>query len=148
MVRGAPEAPVAPALTVERFLQASNSRDLEAMSRLFGTRDGPVGDTGSTFGCMFKKLGSWFGGTPCVSKAEVEIRLDAIARILQHRDYNVVDEEPVAGRASPTRRVFVNLLQASQDVRRLPFVVVRTSDGRWLVESVDLERVMAGGNRI
>ena len=35
---------VAPALTVERFLQAANTRDLETMLRLFGTDDGPIAD--------------------------------------------------------------------------------------------------------
>ncbi|MEQ8328933.1 MAG: hypothetical protein RH859_00575 [Longimicrobiales bacterium] len=139
-----PGAAVAPQLTVERFLQASNTRDLDAMSRLFGTANGPIGDTGSTFGCAFKKMGSWFGGTPCQKRSEVELRLDAIARLLQHQDYTISGEEPVAGRSNPTRRVFVTLRQGQQQVSRLPFEVVRTGEGRWLVERVDLERVMAG----
>ena len=137
-------AAVAPQLTVERFLQASNVRDLDAMSRLFGTANGPIGDTGSTFGCFFKKIGSWFGGNACVSRAQVELRLDAIARLLRHDDYTIAAEEPVAGRANPARRVLVNLAQGEQRVSRLPFVVVRDGDGRWLVEQVDLEQLMAG----
>ena len=35
-------AGVAPQLSVERFLQAANARDFEAMERLFGTHDGPI----------------------------------------------------------------------------------------------------------
>ncbi len=142
-----PGAAVAPQLTVERFLQAANIRDLDAMSRLFGTSSGPIGDTGSTFGCMFKKMGSLFGGSSCVKRSEVELRLDAIARLLQHNDYEVSSEEAVAGRSNTTRRVFVDLNQGAQTVSRLPFEVVRLSDGRWLVERVDLERVMAGERR-
>ncbi|MFQ5538539.1 MAG: hypothetical protein ACE5GJ_13930 [Gemmatimonadota bacterium] len=137
-------AAIAPQLTVERFLQAANSRDLAAMARLFGTAQGPIGDTGSTFGCMFKKIGSWFGGEPCVKRSEVEIRLDAIARLLQHDDYRIVGEEPVAGRPTLTRRVLVDLTMGDRTVTGVPFDVVRTRDGTWLVERVDLERVMRG----
>jgi len=130
-------------LSVERFLQAANERDIETMGRLFGTSDGPIIETGSTFGCMFKKIGSWFGGTACADRRDVEIRLDAIAQLLRHDDYLVVDEQPLAGRLSEARQVFVNLTVEGEQVGRVPFTVVRTSQGRWLVEAVDLERVMA-----
>ena len=40
---------IAPQLSVERFLQAANSRDLYGMGRLFGTPAGPMMETGSTF---------------------------------------------------------------------------------------------------
>lgn len=142
----APAAAVAPQLTVERFLQAANARDVDALGRLFGTADGPMGDTGSTFGCFFKKIGSWFGGTSCRSRADVEIQLDAIARVLAHRDYQIEREEPVPGRPNPTRRVFVDLRQANRTIQDLPFEVVRTGDGRWLVERVPLERITSGGD--
>lgn len=129
-------------LSVERFLQAANERDIETMGRLFGTSDGPILETGSTFGCMFKKIGSWFGGTACTDRREVEIRLDAIAQLLRHEDYVVVDEQALAGRLNEARQVFVNLTVEGEQVSRVPFTVVR-SQGRWLVEAVDLERVMA-----
>jgi hypothetical protein len=128
---------------VERFLQAANERDIEMMGRLFGTSDGPIIETGSTFGCMFKKIGSWFGGTACVDRRDVEIRLDAIAQLLRHDDYLVAGEQAVAGRLNEARQVFVNLTVEGEQVSRVPFTVVRTSEGRWLVEAVDLERVMA-----
>ncbi len=131
-------------LTVERFLQASNQRDVIAMGRLFGTSDGPLGDTGSTFGCMFKKMGSWFGGESCRNKQDVEIRMDAIASILVHEDYRIVGESRVAGRVAPTQRVLVDMTtDGGTAVAGVPFVVVRTGDGRWLVEQVDLQRIMA-----
>jgi hypothetical protein len=137
-------APVAAQLSVERFLQAANERDFQAMGRLFGTADGPAMNTGSTFGCFFKKIGSWFGGTACTKRTDVELRMDAIASIVQHQDYRIVREETVAGRTSPTRRVYVDLTIQGRRVANMPFIVVRTSDGRWLVEQVPLERIMAG----
>jgi hypothetical protein len=131
-------------LSVERFLQASNEYDVRSMGRLFGTSDGSAMETGGPLGCAFKKIGSWFGGLPCVQRSEVEIRMEAIAQILQHSDYQVVGEQRVAGRTSPARRVLVNMttLQGAL-IREVPFVVVQTSGGRWLIEQVNLELVMA-----
>jgi hypothetical protein len=136
-------APVAAQLSVERFLQAANSRDFDGMGRLFGTAEGSSMDTGGTFGCAFKKIGSWFGGTACTKKVEVELRMDAIASIIRHEDYRIVREESVAGRTTPARRVFVDLSIGGRGVNGMPFIVVRTGEGRWLVEQVPLERIMA-----
>jgi hypothetical protein len=137
-------APVAAQLSVERFLQAANQRDVEAMGRLFGTSGGSLMETGSTFSCFFKKIGSWFGGTACTKKTDVEIRMDAIASIVQHQDYRIVREEPVAGRVSPTRRVIVDMtMPENRSVAGAPFIVVQTGEGRWLVEQVPLEQLMA-----
>ena len=86
-------APIAAQLSVERFLQAANTRDVEAMGRLFGTEEGPLGDTGGSFGCFFKKIGSWFGGTACAKRTDVELRMDAIASVVQHQNYRIVREE-------------------------------------------------------
>lgn len=140
-----PAAPVAAQLSVERFLQAANERDLQAMGNLFGTREGPAMDTGSTFGCAFKKIGSWFGGTACVKREEVEIRMDAIASILRHQDYRIVREERVAGRQAPTTRIMVDMTIQNQPVPGVPFVVVQTGEGRWLVQEIGLEQAMARG---
>jgi len=137
-------APVAAQLSVERFLQAANARDFQAMGRLFGTADGPAMETGSTFGCFFKKIGSWFGGSACTKKVDVELRMDAIAQILRHEDYRILREESVAGRTSPARRVYVDLTIDGRAVNGMPFIVVQTGEGRWLVEQVPLERIMAG----
>jgi hypothetical protein len=136
-------APVAAQLSVERFLQAANERDFQGMARLFGTQNGSSWETGSTFGCFFKKIGSWFGGSACTKKVDVEIRMDAIASIIRHEDYRIVREEPVAGRTSPTRRVMVDLTIDGQGISAMPFVVVQTGGGRWLVEQVPLEQIMA-----
>jgi hypothetical protein len=131
-------------LAVESFLQAANARDIAAMGRLFGTADGPIADTGSTLGCAFKKIGSWFGGTSCVKRSDVEVRLDAIAEVLRHQDYKIEREQGVAGRLDQATRVFVSLLISGEWVMEVPFVVVRSSSGQWLVELVDLARVMTG----
>jgi hypothetical protein len=135
-------APVAAQLSVERFLQAANQRDIESMGRLFGTSAGPAGDTGGTFGCFFKKIGSWFGGSACTRRVDVEVRMDAIASIVRHDDYTIIREEQVAGRTSPTRRVLVDMDISGRAVNDAPFVVVQTSEGRWLVEEVPLEIIM------
>jgi hypothetical protein len=135
-------AAVAPMLTVERFLQASNSRDLHGMASLFGTSDGPIIETGSTLGCAFKKMGSWIGlGQRCLTLQEVELQMDAIAAILRYQDYSVVTENPVPGRVDPTSRVGVNLVIQGRDYMDVPFLVVKTGGGRWLVEEIDLTKV-------
>lgn len=135
-------APVAAQLSVERFLQAANDRDVQSMGRLFGTSSGPLGETGGAFGCFFKKIGSWFGGTACTRRVDVELRMDAIASVVRHEDYRIVREEPVAGRNSPTRRVLVDMTVSGRAVSAAPFVVVQTGEGRWLVEEVPLETIM------
>lgn len=139
-----PTAAIGAQMSVERFLQAANQRDHQAMGRLFGTVNGPAMETGGTFGCAFKKIGSWFGGNSCVRKQDVEVRMDAIASILQHEDYRIVNEQRVAGRNTPTTRVMVNMRTSrGVTVSNVPFVVVQASSGRWLIEQVDLQRVMA-----
>ena len=135
-------ASVAPMLSVERFLQATNERDLHSMAGLFGTADGPVIDTGGAFGCTFKRIGSWIGlGDRCSNLQEVELWMDAIAQILHHEDYVIVSESSVPGRQHPTTRIGVNMRVRGRDVSDVPFLVVQTGKGRWLVEEIDLEKV-------
>ena len=88
---------VAPALTVERFLQAANARDLQTMSRLFGTHDGPIVDSGS--------------------REEIELRMDLIAGLLQHDDYEIISEGRVPGAEFPSNRIGVDLLLPGGDDR-------------------------------
>ncbi|MCJ7628729.1 MAG: hypothetical protein MUO50_10120 [Longimicrobiales bacterium] len=139
-------AAVAPALSVERFLQASNQRDLHARGGLFGTADGPVIETGGPIGCAFKKMGSWIGlGDRCVRLQEVELRMDAIAQILLHQDYSIVSEASVPGREYPTTRIGVDLRIRDRNFSDVPFLVVKTKEGRWLVEEIDLAKVTGRG---
>ena len=50
-----------PGRVVSEFLDAANRRDHAAMSRLFGTAAGPVGERGSALGCGLRRMGSWIG---------------------------------------------------------------------------------------
>ena len=136
-------AAVAPMLSVERFLKASNERDLHSMASLFGSSGGPIIETGGAFGCAFKKIGSWIGlGDRCNTLQDIELRMDVIADILQHDDYTIASEARVPGRANPTTRVGVHLVIRGRDISDVPFLVVQTDGGRWLVEEIDLEKVM------
>ena len=133
---------IAPQLSVERFLQATNARDLHGMARIFGDADGSYIETGGPVGCAFKKIGSWIGiGERCMTIQEVEVEMDLIANILTHQDYSIASEAPVAGRMDPTTRIGVNLTINGREIRDVPFLVVRTGEGRWLIENIDLERV-------
>ena len=120
-----PQLGVTPALTVERFLQAVNARDLETMSRLFGTDDGPIGDMGS--------------------RADVELRMDLIAEILHHDNYVIVSERRVPETESPTQRIGVDILilipGGTTMVRDVGFTVVLESPGRWLVNVIELTKI-------
>jgi len=138
-------ASVAPILSVERFLQASNARDLHGMANIFGTANGPYIETGGAFGCFFKRIGSWIRVSDrCTTIQEVELRMDAIATLLQHDDYTVVSENRVAGREHPTTRVGVNFVIRGRDITDVPFLVVQSKDGRWFVEEIDLGKVGRG----
>ena len=133
----------APMVSVERFLQAANTEDFDAMARIFGTAGGPIADqSGGTVSCAFRRIGSWIRlSDRCLSRSQIELRMNAIALLLRHDSYRVRSESGVAGRTSPTRRVGVDLEQGSSVVADVPFVVVELSDGRWLVEEIGLERL-------
>ena len=133
---------VAPMLSVERFLQASNARDYDAMARLFGTSNGPISDTGGTFGCAFKKMGSWMGlGSRCVRFEEVELRMATIAEVLRHQDYKIASERIEPGRSTTTNRVGVDLTRQGEVIRDVPFLVVRTASGSWLIQEIELQKL-------
>jgi hypothetical protein len=69
---------LAPAMVVERFLRAANSNDLDTMARLFGTRDGAVAQRESQ-----KDADDW---------------MFALASVLRHTDYQILNEQIVPGR--------------------------------------------------
>lgn len=115
-------AGVAPVLSVERFLQAVNAQDFDAMARIFGTVDGPVEGPAQ----------------------EVELRMATIAQILRHQDYKIDSERMEPGRADPTRRVGVDLTIGGRVIRDVGFLVVQTRAGTWMVEQIDLEKVTRG----
>ena len=126
-----------PSLTIERFLQAANSvsqlsstsgqgstrmaDEIETMARLFGTRDGSV--------------------LELYPRDEVEQRMFLIARIIEHDDYVLAGERAVPGRSREAIEVSVNLTTPNEGVKTVPFTIVRTSDGEWLIESIHLEAI-------
>ena len=116
------QLPVAPVLTVERFLQAANTRDLETMSRLFGTADGPIGDSGK--------------------REEIELRMDVIAEILQHYDYEIVSERVVPGAEVLSNRIGVDFtLPQGLRIRDVGFTVVLESADRWIIDVIELVKI-------
>jgi hypothetical protein len=137
---------LAPVLSVERFLQAANAGDLEAMARLFGNADGSIAERmGGSFSCAFKRMGSWIGlGDPCLARTEIELRMNAIAIAIQHDDYRIRSEAQVPGRVNPTTRIGVDIDRGGETFADVPFDVVQTTDGRWLVEVIGLAAVTAG----
>ena len=108
-----------PVLSVERFLQAANARDFEAMRELFGTHDGPIDG----------------------ERMELELRMAAIAEILKHEDYRITGDQREPGREHPTTRVTVTITKGGRQIADVPFLVVQTDRGGWLVEQVDLEKI-------
>lgn len=126
---------LAPALTVERFLQAANAvaqlraagsdaqrmgSEVETMARLFGTSDGSVLD-------MYPR-------------DEVDQRMNILAELLRHSDYRLAGERSVPGRDQAVE-VGVELTMFSRPrTVNVPFLVVRSDDG-WLIERIDLEPI-------
>lgn len=138
-------AALAPVLSVERFLSAVNADDLASMARIFGTERGPIGDTGNSFVCALQKVGDWLGlGKRCLTWQEVETQMHLVALVLRHEDYRVVSESTVPGRRHPTRRVAVEMKIRGKTYPEVPFILVRSADGRWLVEDIGLTRVTGG----
>lgn len=111
---------VAPALVIERFLHAANARDLATMARLFGNREGSVLER--------------------VPRAEVEQWMFVLANVLRHDDYTIEREAIAPGRLGQAIRIFV-LMQFGERSASVPFTVVQTEAGGWLVEAFDIEAI-------
>lgn len=109
---------VAPALLVERFLQAANANDIETMGQLFGTREGSLLERDP--------------------RENVEQRMFTLASLLRHDDYSIRGERVVPGRSEEAIQILTRLEQGD-DISDVPFTVVRTGDGGWLVEQIDMD---------
>lgn len=145
-----PSSPLAPpgepSEAVIRFVDAAARRDHAAMAQLFGTWEGPTGGDRGAFACALRRLGSWLRlSSACPVRAEVELRMDLMASILARAAYRVRGESPVAGRERPAVRVVVEARPAGAGPGasgfEVPFVVVKSRDGRWLVQEVALDRL-------
>ena len=111
---------IGPAMVIERFLRAANSNDLDTMANLFGTRDGPIADQGS--------------------RQQVDDRMFVLASLLRHSDYRIESEEIVPGRRDVATQLNV-ALTINQDRVVVPFTLVRSKRGPWLIEIIEVQRI-------
>jgi hypothetical protein len=112
-----------PAMTIERFLRATNQNDLDTMASLFGNRDGSV--------------------TRVWSRKEVDERMLIFSTVLRHSDYTIMGEEVVAGRRGEATQLNVQMV-IQGDTIQVPFTLVLTTNQNWLIENIGIERVTRG----
>jgi len=118
-VPAGPTGAAAPAGAVERFLTLASAKNYREMGLVFGTREGTI-----------------YRLDP---SRQVEQRMYAIAEILKHERFTIVNEEQIPGRNGEAVRMTVNITNRGQR-KAVPFTVVRSGTA-WLVEQVDLERI-------
>lgn len=118
-----PNAEVAASLVVEQFLRAANSNDLDTMARLFGTRDGSV-----------------LRRDP---KDAVDRQMFALASVLRHDSYVILGSDVVPGRRDEATQINVQMVFGTKEVV-VPWLVVYSTDGDWLVEQIDIRRITGG----
>ena len=108
-----------PSLVVEQFMRALNSepKDLATMGRLFGTKEGPIGERDQ--------------------KSQVEQRMFAIGTILQHDDYEIVREQQVPGRSAEATQLLVRV-KSGERSSNVPFTLVRYKES-WLIEQIGID---------
>lgn len=113
---------VAPEAAVERFLRLVGDKNYVQMGWVFGTDDGPL-----------------IRRDP---PPEVERRMYALARVLEHTGFEVRSQSPVPGRSGNAVQLAVMLRQRARELE-VPFTAVRGPDGRWFVEQIDIEKITA-----
>jgi hypothetical protein len=120
--RGGGASNMGPSLVVEQFMRALNSepKDLAVMARLFGTKDGPVGERDP--------------------RPLVEQRMFAIATVLHHDDYEIIREQQVPGRSTEATQLLVKVT-AGKRSNTVPFTMVRYKENAWLIEQIGLDAV-------
>ena len=110
--------------TVDGFLAAVKSNDINRMAQLWGTDKGPAAAT--------------------MDATELTQRLSVIQKYLAHTGYRIV-EGPTSVPASPRLRTYRIELQRSNCTRVLPMDLIFSRTGSWLVYDVHLE---AAGNPV
>jgi hypothetical protein len=120
---GAPRDQIGPSLVVEQFLRAVNANDLATMARLFGTKDGPV-----------QRLDP---------HRQTEERMFALASLLRHEDYVIEGERVVPGRSDEATQLIVRMTTRQRSAA-VPFTLVITRDGSWLVEQIGVVALTQG----
>ena len=107
----------APQVAVEQFLKAVNSKDLQAMSTYFGTRNGPARET--------------------MDRTELEKREIILACYFAHDSARVLSETP--GLQSH-RDVRVELKKGNL-TRQTTFFTIKGPGDRWYVDNMDIASV-------
>lgn len=105
---------------VDRFMRLARQRDYVEMGWIFGTRQGPIIQRDPP--------------------AEVERRMFAIARVLEHERFELRAENPIPGSVGSAIRVDVRLHNRGRALT-VPFTAVRGPGERWFIEQVALEAV-------
>ena len=119
---GAVKPSETPDATVTSFLRAVADSNLTAMSQLWGTPEGPAAET--------KKPDQW------------EKRVELMQLYLKHDAARVVASGPETGGGENRHTVTVELARHGC-IRQVPFTVVRSNRGGWLVNEIELT---AAGN--
>ena len=122
---GATVGATQPAAAVEQFIGLAAQQRYTEMGYVFGTARGPLAEQ--------------------QAPDRVTRRMQALANVLRHESFAMTGVVPVSGRPE-ARLVTVQLRRGRQTVD-VPFTVVEGPGGRWLVEMVDLEAVMAARQR-
>lgn len=115
----APEPPT-PEAAVEQFLTAANAGDLDAMALAWGDERGPSSQTN------------------VIPREERVRRLTIMQRLLASDSHQIT----ATNNSDPTKLVVT--VAMSQGTKRfaVPFTVVRSRNGGWLVKEIDLAPAM------
>ena len=113
---------LASSLVIEQFMRAVNSKDLDTMARLFGTRDGSIAQRDP--------------------RQQVEDRMFALATIMEHQDYSIDGSEIVPGRREEATQVFVRM-NVDGRYAKVPFTLVWSGES-WMVEQIGIETITNG----
>jgi hypothetical protein len=104
-------------LAVEQFLRGAKATDIQAMSNVFGTKNGPARET--------------------MDHTELEKRQVILACFFTHDSYRILGETPGMG---GHRDIRVELKKGN--VTRQPtFYVIQGPDQRWYVSNMDIAAV-------
>ena len=102
---------------VATFLTAARNEDLQAMAMVWGTATGPASNT--------------------IPREELEKRELIMMCFLRHDRYQLVAD---GGFTAGQRRIEVEMEQGML-IRTTAFIAVPAADGRWYVQSFDMEAV-------
>jgi hypothetical protein len=104
-------------LAVDQFLQAVNAKDLQAMSTVFGTKDGPARET--------------------MDRTELEKREVILACYFNHDTARILGEQ---GGLQGHREIRVQLNKGNLS-RETTFYSIKGPGGRWYVDNMDIAAV-------